>query len=108
MENSFLGENGGSTELRDGWNIGPGEAFALAPATHLTQVLQPVLLRYPLGCLLAGSDPDGPVVGVNRRPADLDQRSEPHRAKKHPLESRDSSGQAELHLRGVSLWRAGV
>lgn len=73
-------------------DMGSVEAFALTFATHLTQVSQPVLLCYPLGRLLAGSNPDGPVVGVNRRLADPEQESsEPHRAKKRPLESRVSS-----------------
>lgn len=60
-----------------------------------------MLLCHPLHRLLAGYNPDRPVVGVNRRLADPEQSSQPHRAKNRGEEARVSSERADVHLRKV-------
>lgn len=83
---------------------GPAETAALTSVTHLTQVSEAMLLRYPLHRLRVGCDLDRPVVSVNRRLADLEQRSQPHCLQKHRVGSQVSSE----HLRKVLVWRAGA
>lgn len=65
--------------------------------THLTQIGEAVLLRYPPHRLRLACDLDRPVVGVKRRLAEPEQRSQPKRLQQHRAEGQVSSG----HLRKV-------
>lgn len=61
-----------------------------------------MLLRYPLHRLRLrlGRDPDRPVVGVKRRLAELQQRSQEHRLQEHGVGGQVSSE----HLWNASVW----